>query len=85
MAFIAASVSEVLHFCASPGSLSSGTTQEVNEGGEYYSSRGTHLVYTAFPFLCGISSLIYTEHMQSANLKCRVILIQWKKMSAKVR
>lgn len=71
--------------CALPGSLASGTIQEINEGGEYCSSRGDTLslpgLFCLF-FLCGISCLIYTEHMQSANLKCRVILVQWKKMSA---
>ena len=54
MVFAAASLSEVLHFCAFPGSRSSGTTQEVNEGGEYYSSRGTQFTQ---PFLSSVAFL----------------------------
>lgn len=41
--FKASSPSEVLYSHALPGSLSSGTAQEINEGGEYCSSRGDTL------------------------------------------
>ena len=54
MVFPAASLSEVLHFCAFPGSRSSGTTREVDEGGEYYSSRGTQFTQ---PFLSSVAFL----------------------------
>jgi hypothetical protein len=72
MVFKSPSLPEDLYFYASSSSLSSGTTQEINEGGEYCSSRGDMLGLhdlSCLPFLCGISSLTYTEHVQSANLR----------------
>ena len=52
--FPGASLSEVLHFCAIAVGQSSGTTWEVNEGGEYYSSRGTQFTQ---PFLSSVAFL----------------------------